>query len=96
MSWTLKGSIHKKLGLEKCTTVLSAAAPITKETLDFFISIGLPMGECYGMSETTGPHSLGTSWSNRVTSVGTIDQFNRSKIVNKVHILFRSFFTHLC
>ena len=35
------------------------------------------------MSETTGPHSVGLSWANRVTSVGPIDQFNRSKIVNK-------------
>lgn len=77
------GVIHKKMGLEKCQNFLSAAAPITKETLDFFISIGFPMAECYGMSETTGPHSIGTSWSNRVTSVGAIDQFNRSKIVNK-------------
>jgi len=35
------------------------------------------------MSETTGPHGVGLSWANRVTSVGPIDQFNRSKIVNK-------------
>lgn len=61
----------------------SAAAPITKETLDYFLSIGFPLVECYGMSETTGPHAVGTPWSNRVTSVGVIDQYNRSKIVNK-------------
>jgi long-chain-fatty-acid--CoA ligase ACSBG len=35
------------------------------------------------MSETTGPHGVGLCWANRVTSVGPIDQFNRSKIVNK-------------
>ncbi len=61
----------------------SAAAPITKETLEYFISIGFPIVECYGMSETTGPHSVGLSGSSRVTSVGPINQYNRSKIVNK-------------
>ena len=35
------------------------------------------------MSESCGPHSVGTIYSNRVTSVGPIDQFNRSKVVNK-------------
>lgn len=75
--------IHKKLGLDKCRYFVSGAAPVTKETLDFFIKIGLPTTEVYGMSETTGPHSIGTTHSNRVTSVGPIDQFNRSKIVNK-------------
>lgn len=75
--------IHKTLGLDKCRSFFSGAAPITKETLEFFLSIGLPLTEVYGMSETTGPHSIGSSWANRMTSVGCIDQYNRSKIVNK-------------
>ena len=73
--------LHKKMGLEKVRTILSAAAPITKETLDYFLSVGFPLVECYGMSETTGPHATGTPWSNRVTSVGAVDQFNRSKVL---------------
>ena len=61
----------------------SAAAPITKETLDFFISIGLSLVESYGMSETTGPQSVGLPSGHRVTSVGSIDKFNLSKIIYK-------------
>jgi long-chain-fatty-acid--CoA ligase ACSBG len=41
--------IHRQLGLDKCRYFYSGAAPITKETLDFFISLGFPLCEVYGM-----------------------------------------------
>jgi long-chain-fatty-acid--CoA ligase ACSBG len=77
------GNIHKQLGLDKCKWMYSGAAPITKDTLDFFISLGLPLCEVYGMSESTGPHCVGLSHTNRVCSVGQLLQFNRSKLINK-------------
>lgn len=33
---------------------ITSAAPIMKHTLDFFMSIDLPLMEIYGMSESTG------------------------------------------
>jgi long-chain-fatty-acid--CoA ligase ACSBG len=77
------GNIHKQLGLDQCHTAISGAAPITRETLEFFISLGIPLTETFGMSESTGPHIVGTSKSNRMCSVGPIAQFNRSKLINK-------------
>jgi long-chain-fatty-acid--CoA ligase ACSBG len=41
--------VHKQLGLDQCSRVFSGAAPITKETLDFFINLGIPLCEVYGM-----------------------------------------------
>jgi long-chain-fatty-acid--CoA ligase ACSBG len=35
----------KKLGLDKCRYFYSGAAPITKETLDFFHGLGIPLCE---------------------------------------------------
>lgn len=75
--------VHTLLGLDKCRVFYSGAAPITKETLDFFISLGIPLCETYGMSESTGPHSIGTAISNKVTSVGSLRRFNRSKLRDK-------------
>lgn len=75
--------VHAQLGLDQCRVFYSGAAPVTKETLDFFISLGIPLCEVYGMSESTGPHNIGTAISNRVTSVGLLKQMNRSKIANK-------------
>ncbi|CAF0978778.1 unnamed protein product [Brachionus calyciflorus] len=87
-SWKLAkvlilNKVHAQLGLDECRAVYSGAAPITKETLDFFISLGIPLCETYGMSESTGPHSVGTVFSNRVTSVGPLRQCNQSKLGNK-------------
>ena len=33
----------------------TSAAPISKDTLEFFLSIGIPVYEIFGMSELTGP-----------------------------------------
>jgi long-chain-fatty-acid--CoA ligase ACSBG len=76
-------NVQKQLGLDAARFIISGAAPIMRDTLDFFISLGLPLCETYGMSESTGPHIVGLPRSNRVTSVGPIAQFNRSKIINK-------------
>jgi long-chain-fatty-acid--CoA ligase ACSBG len=73
--------VHKELGLDQCKFFFSGAAPITKETLEFFFSIGIPLCEVYGMSETTGPHSNGLSIKNRIGSIGPLQKFNQSKIV---------------
>lgn len=75
--------IHRQLGLDKCRNMFCGAAPVTKETLEFFISLGLPLAETFGMSETSGPHSIGVIGNNRLTSVGAVGQFNRSKLINK-------------
>lgn len=42
------------LGMDRCLVRLSGAAPITKETLEYFLSLDLPICEVYGMSECTG------------------------------------------
>jgi len=71
------------LGLEECTFFVSSAAPITKETLQFFISLGMPLVETLGMSELSAAHILAVPDKNRVTSVGcTDDKFNQTKLIN--------------
>ena len=45
--------IKEALGLDQLQVALSGAAPISVSTLEFFASIGLPVHEGYGMTETT-------------------------------------------
>ncbi len=45
--------------MRRCRYALSAAAPIAPEILEFFMGIGVPIYEAYGMTEQTGarhPH----------------------------------------
>jgi long-subunit acyl-CoA synthetase (AMP-forming) len=45
--------IKEALGLDELQVALSGAAPISVSTLEFFASIGLPIHEGYGMTETS-------------------------------------------
>ncbi|MGB3051366.1 MAG: long-chain fatty acid--CoA ligase [Polyangiales bacterium] len=45
--------INGALGLDELKVAFSGAAPISVSTLEFFASIGLPIHEGYGMTETT-------------------------------------------
>ncbi len=50
--------VRLALGLDKCQIQITSAAPISRDTLEFFLSLGLPIYEVYGMSECTGPATL--------------------------------------
>lgn len=47
--------VRRQLGLDRSTIQITSAAPIAKSTLEFFLSLGVPIMEVYGMSEGTGP-----------------------------------------
>jgi long-chain-fatty-acid--CoA ligase ACSBG len=72
--------IHAELGLDQCVNVFSGAASISQETLSFFHSLGLPLAEVFGLSETTGPHTCGVSYKNAIKSIGPIEGLNQSKL----------------
>jgi long-subunit acyl-CoA synthetase (AMP-forming) len=52
--------VRLKLGLDRCHLAVTSAAPISKSTLEFFLSLGIPICEVFGMSESTGPTTLST------------------------------------
>ncbi|WAQ98367.1 ACBG2-like protein, partial [Mya arenaria] len=58
------------LGLDRCKLFGSGAAPIMKDTLEFFSSLNIRIDEVYGMSECTGPHTFNTDGAYKMTSVG--------------------------
>ncbi|CAH6779471.1 long-chain-fatty-acid--CoA ligase ACSBG2 [Phodopus roborovskii] len=60
------------LGLDNCQFFFSGAAPLSQDVSEFFLSLDIPIGEIYGMSETSGPHSVSTKNSYRVLSCGKV------------------------
>lgn len=58
--------VRSSLGLEHCHSFLSGAAPLTEETSSFFLSLDIPIGEIYGLSESTGPHAMSTHSDYRI------------------------------
>ena len=57
-----------KVGLGQVIIALTGAAPMPRHTSEFFLSLGVPLSEVWGMSETAG---LGT-WSPHHIVPGTV------------------------
>jgi len=63
--------LRRRLGLDRARICLVSAAPVTRETLEFFLSLDIPVLELYGMSECTGPATVSlpaayrTGWAGR-------------------------------
>ncbi|MFI5043484.1 MAG: AMP-dependent synthetase/ligase [Acidimicrobiales bacterium] len=48
-------TVRGLIGLDEVKLAVTGAAPMTKEMLEWFRAIGVPLAEVYGLSETTGP-----------------------------------------
>ncbi len=62
--------VRRALGLADCGTILSSAAPISVQTLQFFFGLGIDVYEGYGQSEACGPSTMNCASANRLGSVG--------------------------
>lgn len=54
------GKVKAALGLDAAVFMGTGAAPIRKETLEYFSSLDLVVCELFGMSECSGPHTVST------------------------------------
>eukprot|EP00118_Oscarella_pearsei_P020248 m.218798 g.218798 ORF g.218798 m.218798 type:complete len:716 (+) comp39907_c0_seq2:52-2199(+) len=50
--------VREEFGLDRCMYCFTGAAPISRETTEFFMSVGLPLLDIYGMSESSGPGTI--------------------------------------
>jgi len=62
--------IRHAIGLDRSMVRVTAAAPISTDTLQFFAGIGLPLAEVYGMTEDTGPATANPPDRIRLGTVG--------------------------
>lgn len=62
--------IRETLGLDHTRIFVSAAAPMTRETLEFFLGLNMPVYEIYGMSECTGPQTFSDTNARKTGSAG--------------------------
>ena len=70
------------LGLDRCRLFLSGAAPITPETLRYFLGFNIIIHEAYGMSETTGCHCVMSGNEPKLGCVGRSITGSETKVVN--------------
>jgi len=81
--------IKEALGLDELQVALSGAAPISVSTLEFFASIGLPIHEGYGMTETTAFASVQPYGKLRFGTIGKPLPGVEAKIADDGEILLK-------
>jgi len=81
--------VREKLGLDRCRFHATSAAPISRDTLEFFHSLGITLLEVYGMSECSGPATLSTATKFRIGSVGWVLPGGEIKIAEDGEICMR-------
>ena len=62
--------VREQLGMDQVELAITAAAPINSDLILFFQTLGIPLFELYGMSETTGPATTNLPNAFRLGSVG--------------------------
>ncbi len=63
-------SIKNKIGLGKARLCMVGAAPISKDILNFFCGIDIPIYELYGQSENSGPATICLPGQAKIGSTG--------------------------
>ena len=58
------------LGVQKCKSFFVAAAPISNETLAYFMSLDIRIFDIYGMSECAGPQTFNCKEYQKLGSIG--------------------------
>jgi long-subunit acyl-CoA synthetase (AMP-forming) len=66
----VRAGIRAKLGVDQVEFFVSGAAPIAVETLEFFLALGIPIQELWGMSETSCCVTINPQHDIRIGTVG--------------------------
>jgi long-chain acyl-CoA synthetase len=87
--------LRAKLGMSRVTGVLSGAAPIAPQVLEFFWAIGVPVREGYGQTENTAQGTITPADDVRLGKVGRPVEGCELRIADDGEILTRGTGTFL-
>jgi long-chain acyl-CoA synthetase len=87
--FTVFRKLKERLGFDRVRLGFSGAAPISHDILKYFQSIGIPIREGYGMTETTGITHMSDEESFKLGTVGKALPGTEVKIAEDGEILVR-------
>ncbi len=68
--WLVLGNVKRMMGLDRVQVGLTGAAPISPDLIRWFLALGIPLREGWGMTETTGGGSMNPRSQPRPGSIG--------------------------
>ena len=84
-----KAAIREAIGLDQVEWLISGAAPIATEALEYFLALGLPICELWGMSETSCCATINPREDIRVGTVGKAIPGVELKLLDDGELLIR-------
>ena len=52
--WLALNNVRKLIGIHRARFLVTGAAPISPELVKWYLALGVPMGEVWGLTETCG------------------------------------------
>jgi long-subunit acyl-CoA synthetase (AMP-forming) len=83
------GELRQRVGLDQLLQANVGAAPTPRETIEFFLAMGVPLSELWGLSETTGVGSVNPPGAIRVGTVGPAAPGVELKLAEDGEVLMR-------
>ncbi|KAF4323802.1 hypothetical protein BBO99_00000979 [Phytophthora kernoviae] len=74
--------VKEALGLDQCIASFSGAAPISREVVEYFGSLDLPVYEFFGQSECCGPQTCSMQGNWKISTCGRTIDGSETKVVD--------------
>jgi len=84
-----KAAVRAGLGLDQAVYMLSGAAPITVEVLEYFAALDMEVIEGWGMTETAGVGTINPPGAIRIGTVGRVLPGMEARIADDGELLLR-------
>lgn len=78
--WLSLNNVRKLIGIHKARVLITGAAPISPDLVRWYLALGVPMTEVWGMTETCGAASYTPLGQIKPGKIGIAAPFNEMKI----------------
>ena len=78
--WLVLDNVRKMIGIHRARYLVTGAAPISPELIQWYLSLGVPMLEVWGMTETCGVSTAMRADRIRPGSIGPATHYNAVRI----------------
>jgi long-chain acyl-CoA synthetase len=78
--WLALNNVRKLIGIHRARVLFTGAAPISPDLIRWYLALGVPMLEVWGMTETAGGSSGVPAHRIKPGSIGPAAAFNEMKI----------------
>jgi len=81
--WLALDNVRKLIGIHRARFLLTGAAPISPDLIRWYLALGVPMFEVWGMTETAGLSTSMQGYRIKPGSIGKAAPFNEVRIDEK-------------